>query len=339
MNPNPKSPTISIKDIARMAGVSKTTVSFIINGKAKEHQISTETIQKVQSIVEQMQFVPNEFARGFRLKQTKTIGLVVGDVYNHFLSLLEKTIEIEARNQGFNLVIASSDDDPELESRAIQSFLSRSVDALILVSVYSDNKIHQQLNTRNIPIIYLDRVVTGRHVTCVTTDNYAGAFKLTEQFASQSCRHIAFIGGRPSISTSSERFRGFQAALEHYHLPYSPDLIVHGEFTVEAGYLATKQLFSAAHIYPDAIFTASYTLLEGLFQYAREFNLNILQRIKLATFDDHPLFDFLPFKVNSVQQNTELMGKTAFDLVLQAIRGNRNLENVVIPPKFIIRQS
>ncbi|MBN1782247.1 LacI family DNA-binding transcriptional regulator [bacterium] len=320
-----------------MAGVSKTTVSFIINGKAGEHQISAETIRRVQAVIDEHGYVPSEFARGFRLRQTRTIGLVVGDVNNRFLSLLEKTIETEIRNTGFNLIIASTEDNAELETEAIRTMLSKFVDALILVSVHPDNMEHNRLNTRGIPIVYLDRMVEGQNTVCVTTDNYAGAFQLTEQFTRQSLKRIAFIGGLETLSNSKDRYRGYEDALKQAGIDPDPALVIHGEFTVEGGYHSAEQLLTQKSGQPDAILTASYTLLEGLLQYMHNHDPDLLGRIKLATFDDHPLLDFMPFKINAVLQDANTLGKAAFDCVMKSIHGEGPVESLVVPPMLIIR--
>ncbi len=337
MSKNNTDRQVSIVDIAERAGVSKTTVSFILNGKAEEHRISAETIKRVQDIIREFHFEPNEFARGFRLKQTKTIGLVIGDINNRFLSQLEKTIEIEARNQGYNLIISSSEDDAELENKVIDTLLHRVVEALILVSVHSDNQKHLELNKRSIPVVYVDRKIDGKDLLSVTSDNQLGAYQLTEHFIEQSINRIAFIGGLEHLSTNSERFSGFHNAFNANHLQVDSSLVVHGEFTAEGAFASSQKLFESLDQYPEAIFTASYTILEGLLAYLKQYHPEGLEKIRIATFDDHPLLDYLPFKINSAVQDSELMGTTAFDLVMRLLKGETDMKPVVIPPKLIFR--
>ena len=115
------------------------------------------------------------------------------------------------------------------------------------------------------------------------------------------------------------------------------ELVIHREFTVEAGYQSAEQLLTKAKAQPDAILCASYTLFEGFLQFLKTFDTKRLTKIKLATFDDHPLLDFLPFKVNSVCQDAQSLGKTAFNLVYESLQGKQNLHSVVVPSQLIVR--
>ena len=329
--------SLSIQDIAKLAGVSATTVSFIINGKAKDYNIRRETISKVQKIIEKYQYVPNTFARGFRLQRTHTIGMVVGDVNNRFLSLLEKSIESEARKNGYHLIIVSSDDDPDLEQEAIENLISKAVDALIIITVLQDDSLHRQLNKNSIPLIYVDRHIESANSPYVATDNKYGGYCLTKRFIQQGYRRIAFIGGDHTTSTNRDRFSGYCTALHEHQIKYDDNLIIHGGFSAQAGYQSAKTLFSRLCEKPEAVFTSSFTLFEGMLNYFQKADVNCLHNIRMATFDDHPLLDFLPFPVNSALQEYTSVGENAFQLVLNALNGRPAAEKTIIKPKLIYR--
>ncbi|MDZ7723496.1 MAG: LacI family DNA-binding transcriptional regulator [candidate division KSB1 bacterium] len=290
----------------------------------------------MQSVIRENQFIPNRLARGFRLQQTHTIGMVVGDVDNRFLALLEKSIESSARQQGYHLIVVSSDDDPDLEQQAVQNLISKSVDALIIITVLQDTSLHQQLNKNNIPIVYVDRYIK-KSDPFVATDNVYGGYELTRRFLSQGYKRIAFIGGEESTSTNRDRFRGYCKALQNHQIEPDPDLIIHGDFTSEGGYQSTRTLFSRLQQKPDAVFTSSFTLFEGMLSYFKETDPSFLRRIRMATFDDHPLLDFLPFPVNSALQEYTAVGKNTVQMLLNALNGVSDIKSAIIKPRLIYR--
>jgi LacI family sucrose operon transcriptional repressor len=328
---------VSIDEIARLAGVSKTTVSLILNNKAEQHRISPATEQNVKRITKRMGYRPSALARGFRMKRTSTMGLIVGDVKNWFSSLLEKSIEEEARRHGFNLVIASSNDDASVEREVVADLTARSVDALIVVSVHRNNGEYRKININKTPVIFVDRRVSGPGSVCVESDNFNAARNLIRNLFRQGHRNIAFIGGIRDFPTNKDRYKGYLAA--HVRSGKTPfgQLRQHGSFTPESGYHSARKLFTGHGIMPDALFTASFTLLEGVLLYLKELRKKDRPRIKIATFDDHPLLDFLPFGIDSVKQDCTVMGRSAVELALKAIKGERPLKNRIIKSTMIVR--
>jgi LacI family fructose operon transcriptional repressor len=326
----------SLEEIARLAGVSKTLVSLVISGKAVQYRIHPKTIRRVQSIVKKQGYYPNQYAQGLRLKKTRTIGLVVGDITNRFFSLLEKSIEAAAYQSGFNLIIASSEDNAKKEETVFTNLLSKSVDAVIMASVMPDNRLHSRLNRGNTPVVYVDRKVRGRNTACIVSNNFKGAQALTGRFIAQGLRHIAFIGGVPEFATHIERLQGYKSALKKYNIPVRPNLVSHGYFTPESGYKQVSRFLSRKNSV-QAIFTASYTLFEGLLLYIREKGFESVKQVRLGTFDDHPVLDLLPIRVDSVKQDADTMGKTAFNLALSVLEGRKGIKGKVLDTELIIR--
>jgi LacI family sucrose operon transcriptional repressor len=325
---------VTIQNVAKAAGVSKTTVSLVLNGKALQHRIGPGTVRKVRAAARKLGYAPSRFARGFRLQKSGTVGLIVGDTANYFFSLLEKSVETEARRHGYNILIACSNDNPRTETEALKDLLDRQVDAVIIASVHRDNREHRRLNVKKIPVVYVDRKIAGKNTVSVTSKNFEGAFKLVSRLIKTGHRRIAFIGGPKRVSTSVERYKGYRSALKKHGITARPRIIHSRDFTTASGYASGRRIPAAC----DAVFAASYTLLEGLLRYFKKHAASIPYKIKIAAFDDHPLLDLLPFGINSMRQNTEKIGRTAFRSALKAVNGKKGIKSRRIMPKTIIRR-
>jgi len=324
----------TLADIARLAGVSKTAVSLVINHKAQANRLSPRTVEKIRRLVKQHNFAPSQFARGFRLRSTRTVGLVVSDLTNRFSSLVAQSVEATARPHGFHLVIGSTQDDPGREKEVVRTLLAQSVDGLILSSVQTDGRLHRQIVSHGRPVVYYDRLVPGVRAPAVATDNYAAAQGLARHLLSRGFQRIAFIGGLAHVSTEQERLAGFKDALRPSGL--KPACILAADFSIAAGAALAGRLLQDKKPLPDAVFTASFTLLEGFLSHLKK-SRGLPPAFGLATFDDHPLLDLLPFPVASVQQDCEKMGQEAFRLFLASREGKKTPPPVRLPAELIIR--
>ena len=323
----------SIDTIAHLAGVSKTTVSMVINGKAEQNRISKATQDKIAQIIAEQKFTPNLYARGLRLQSTKTVALVVPDFLNPFFNELSDHLMRCARLADYNLVVATTEDDPMIEKKVVEDLLSRSVEAIFLSSVLQS----AFWDSFKSPIIYIDRKIENGF--SVTTDNELGAYQLTEHFIKDGCRRIAFIGGNPLLSTSSERLTGYRNAHINHSISTNDELILQSEFTAAYGYQSAQSLFDGKANPPDAIFSASYVILEGVLRYFSEKStaFSKTETPRLGTFDNHPLLDFLRYPVCSVQQNTQELAETAFSLFRTILNKTAQVQNSIIKPRLIIR--
>jgi LacI family transcriptional regulator, sucrose operon repressor len=326
--------TSSLQQIARLSGVSTTTVSLVINNKHQKYRIAPATVKKVLAVVRDRRYLPNQYARGFRLQRTGTIGLVVGDVTNWFFSLIEQSIEEEARAQGFNLIIASSDDDPARESETVEALLSKSVDGLILASVHPDARNHQAANRKKTPFVYIDRRIRGAS-EYVVSDNRQATVNLMRRWISAGVRCPAFIGGGTLFWTHNERLAGFRDAFRKAGIPARNALIFEGNFKPDFGYYCMARLLKQKPL-PDAVFTASFTLLSGVLGCLKEAGFQ-KPSFKLGTFDDHPLLDLLEIPVDSIAQDCAKIGKAAFSMLLNRMHEGK-ISSCVVKSKIITRE-
>jgi len=286
---------VKLSDIARLAGVSVTTASYVINGKAEQQRISSSTVDRVRAVVEAHGFTPNPQAAGLRSRHTRTLGFILPDLENPSYARIAKQLEQGARARGYQLLIASSDDQPESERQLQQLFRARRCDALFVASCLpAEDDSYRELQNKGMPVIAIDRRAAPRS--------------------------IALLGARPELSVSQARAGGFDEALQGY----AGDVRRYqGEaFSRACGQRLMQQLIDDLGGLPDALVTTSYVLLQGVFDTLQARPADSRQ-LQLGTFGDNQLLDFLPLPVNAMAQQHGLIAATALELALAAIEEKR----------------
>lgn len=308
---------MKLSDIARLAGVSVTTASYVINGKAEQQRISSTTVERVRAVVEEHGFTPNPQAAGLRSRHTRTLGFILPDLENPSYARIAKQLEQGARARGYQLLIASSDDAPESELQLLKLFRARRCDALFVASCLpADDDSYCQLQDLGMPIIAIDRTMDPTRFCSVISDDCEASFNLTRSLLQPVPRQIALIGARPELSVSQARAAGFTQALEGFE---GEVLIEHGAaFSRECGRRLIDDLLARLGHFPEALVTTSYVLLQGMFDALLE-HPNQQPPLRLATFGDTQLLDFLPLPVNAMGQQHQLIAEKALQLALAAI--------------------
>ncbi|MGL5996997.1 MAG: catabolite repressor/activator [Pseudomonas proteolytica] len=308
---------MKLSDIARIAGVSVTTASYVINGKAEQQRISSATVERVRAVVEEHGFTPNPQAAGLRSRHTRTLGFILPDLENPSYARIAKLLEQGARARGYQLLIASSDDDAKSERQLLQLFRARRCDALFVASCLpaSDDS-YRELQAKGLPVIAIDRVMAPEQFCSVVSDDRQACQQLTSSLLQPLPRQIALIGAHPELSISQERAAGFQQALHDFK---GDILIEHGDaFSRDCGRQLMEELLQRLGHLPDALVTTSYVLLQGVFDALHDFPLKS-RSLRLGTFGDTQLLDFLPLPVNAMAQQHALIADTALRLALAAI--------------------
>ena len=206
-----------------------------------------------------------------------------------------------------------------------------------MASVMKKDRIPRDTSRKRIPTIYIDRQIEAENVSCVTSDNLKGAYDLVNHMCSQGLSEIYYIGGLRSISTMKDRLKGYRKALRDNNVPYNDKKVFHGDNSTPSGYRIAEKIYAQKKGFPEAVFTASYTLLEGLLKFIAETNGNIPGNLRIGTFDDHPLLNYLPAKIPSVQQDCDGIINSAIDLILGGLMGRKSVEHRTIPAKLIVR--
>ena len=308
---------MKLSDIARLAQVSVTTASYVINGQAERRRISPATVERVLAVVEQHGYRPDQQAAGLRRGQSRCLGFILPDLENPSYARLAKLLEQKARAAGYQLLIASSDDDPASERQLLELFRSRRCDALIVASCLPpDDPLYRRLVAGGLPVIAVDRALDAAHIRSVVSDDEQAGAQLTASLLTPPPRHIALLGARPELVISQARERGFRQTLAGFAGHVS---VLHGEqFSRACGKRQMQQLLAAGDP-PDALVTTAYVLLEGVLDALRERGNESWPALRLATFGDTQLLDFLPLRVNAMSQQHERIAERVLHWALQAV--------------------
>ncbi|RUR30678.1 catabolite repressor/activator [Vreelandella nanhaiensis] len=318
---------MTLADIARLAGVSRTTASYVINGQAEQRRISLATIEKVMTVVRQHQYQINPQAAALRRGSSRLLGLIVPDLENISYARLAKRLERGAREQGYRLLIVSSDDCAQSERALALALRAQRCEALITASCLADSDpFYAELINDGWAVVGMDRGLDSQRFVSVVSDDRGAAEQLTRSVLFEGVRRVAWMDAMPGLSISRERRAGFQAALQARNI--EPVYLSGARYEREEAVRLARQLLDEAKPV-DALVTASYTLMEGVFDtfLARG---GLSSRIKLATFGDHPLLDFLPQPVNSAFQDYDRIAELTLCSALEAARGERHVGQQVV---------
>lgn len=294
MNPLPKTRSYTMRDVARLAGVSVATVSAVVNGKQVVRPV---VVARVQDAMKALNFHPDHVARSLRVKKTMTIGAVVPDFSSGFFVDVLRGIEDVARGLGYSVLLCNSDDNIDQEQRHLRALLSRRVDGILLAStdLYSIADTHIRSAT---PIVLFDRVPPVYRGPAVVVDNVEAAYRATEHLIDLGHSRIAFIAGRLDLSTASARAEGFRKALEDRHLPLNGAYFKRGDYHAESGYRNGLELFRLPDP-PTAIVCSNGLMTLGLLRAMHELTVRCPEQISIIGFDE-PAPDTYGFNLSTL---------------------------------------
>ncbi|QTP55967.1 catabolite repressor/activator [Billgrantia sulfidoxydans] len=319
---------MTLAEIARLAGVSRTTASYVINGKAAERRISQDTVDRVMAVVHEHRYRVDAQAAALRRGSSRTLGLIVPDLENVSYARLAKRLERGAREQGYQLLIVGSDDQPDAERDLALSLRAQRCEVLITASCLPmDDPFYGELLQGGLPVVAVDRGFDpGRFASVVSNDREA-AEQLTRSLLDESVTRIAWLDAVPALSISRERRAGFQRALAGHGA--TPLILGAERYDRADGARLMRELLEHDGL-PDAVVTASYTLLDGVFDVLLEEG-GLPQALRLATFGDSRLLDFLPLPVNSAVQDHDRMAAMVLTCALAASQGDYRVGQQVVP--------
>ncbi|AEX24448.1 MULTISPECIES: catabolite repressor/activator [Vibrio] len=326
---------MTLDEIAKLAGVSKTTASYVINGKAQKYRISEKTQKRVMAVVDEHNYKPDHAASALRAGNSRSFGLIIPDLENTSYARLAKLIEQNSRKAGYQILIGCSDDDPETEQKVAEALISRRIDALFVASgMPNANEFYLKLQNSGTPVIALDRPMDDEHFCCILSEDFDAALELTESVLSNEINSVGLIGALPDLQISKERELGFRSACQQGNKTVQ---VGYGQqFSREEGKKVLEKWLADDHL-PDAIVTTSYTLLEGVLDMMLE-QPDLMSKVRLATFGDNRLLDFLSVKINSLPQQFEVIADSAMELALNASAKRYKPGVELIPRKIVKRQ-
>jgi LacI family transcriptional regulator len=305
----------TIVDVARIAGVSASTVSHVVNGT---RNVNDETRARVQEAILRTGYVRDAAARAMRRSRTDSVGLVVSDTGQPVFAEMIRGVEHEASKHGMTLLLANSAEDPAHEVRALKALAERRVDGLIIApSAGSDLAGLHAWRKGGTPIVLLDRL-GAKNVDQVGVDNIEPMSDLVSHILDHGHRRVALLAGDLAVATLAERREGYLQALAAHGIRVSHDLIVTGSGSAEDTEAAAIQLLSRPDR-PTALVTASTPMAAGALRAARKLGLRIPEDLAFAAFDNLPFGDLFTPPLTTVDQPGAEIGRAAMRLLLRRI--------------------
>lgn len=334
---------ISLADVAKSLGVSKTLVSLVLNGRGDEKGINKDTQKRVLEKVKELNYKPNQFARGLRVGKSNTIGLVVADISNSFYAKMCRSIEDHCNEHGYNLMICSSDEKPEKESELIQMLIDRQVDGLIISTTQSNNKDIQLLQRNDFPFVLIDRKDGENKTPFVGVDNTEGAKKVIDHLIKLGNKRIGHFTITPThLSTIKDRTTGYKEALKENGIEVDMNLVREISFDniKKDVYKEVKELLSPP-LSISSLFVANNNIAVACLECFKEMNIRIPQDIALVSFDDIDAFKLSYPTITAVSQPVEEMGKKSVKILIDAINkgGKVDAKEIILPTSLEIRRS
>ena len=330
-----------LKDIAKDLGVSVVTVSKVLRNHP---DIAEKTRKRVLKRMREVNYQPNLAARSLVTGRTWTFGLVVPDLLHPFFADIAKAISVEARKQGYSLLISSSDEDPELEAQEIRQLLARRVDVILVASAQPSADGFGIIEEHKTPYILIDRRFVDFEANFVGVDDEAVGMLATSHLLEQQCRYVAHIRG-PNVSTAIGRLEGYKRALAKRKLAPLPGHVISlgrsGDHTGEkGGYEAARQLLTTG-TRPDGIFCFNDPCALGAMRAILDAGLRIPEDVAVVGCGNLSYSDFLRVPLSSVDQGSESIGKSAADLALRiAHRKTKTKPRAeFISPRVVVRAS
>lgn len=307
--------SLTLHDVAALAGVSIATVSAVVNQKSS---VGEKSRQRVEAALQQLDYRPHPLARSLKTGRSHAIGLVVPDITNPFFPEAMAGIEAVARSRGYSVLLANSNEDPAQERQNLHFLHSRRVDGIVLVCA-SGGVDYAPFTSSHCPIVFMDRLPAGKvSAPSVIVDNAGAARRATQHLLALGHERIAIIAGRLDLSVGSGRLAGFKQALRSARLPLRPEYLQLGDFQPDSGYRAGLHLMSLAEP-PTAVFACNNSMTLGLMRALAERQIDCPERVSVLAFDDFPWAAHFRPELTTVAQPVLELGRQAMRLLLAAI--------------------
>lgn len=327
----------TIKHVAARAGVSFTTVSHVLNGTRR---VSDAARERVERAVAEMGYAPSAVARALKMSETCILGVLVPNITNPFFAELTRGIEDCCRRTDYSVFLCNSDDDPERQSRYLQTLLGRRVDGLLLAAAAGDSAaLAERLAPTRVPTVVVDRDIPGLGADLVRVDHQAGAELAVEHLLALGHRRIACLSGPSEFAVSRARVAGWREAMARAGIAPEPGWLLEGDFSAAAGHALTTQLL-ARGLGVTAIFAGNDLLGIGALRAAAEGGIAVPGRLSVIGFDGIDLGAYSYPALTTVGHPIRALGERAATVLLERIAGGpAPRREVVLAPALLARES
>lgn len=328
-----KSQAPTLVDVAREAGVSLKTASRVLN---HSKNVSEDKVIRVKEVMERLGYRPNELARGLKAQRSAAIGMIVPNLSDPFTANAVRGLQEVARENGYVVILASSDGDPDLERSEIQTLVGRQIDGLVIAPADSRKDSFGDIIPAGVHVVTFDQLIRNVEHDSVTVTNRCSTQEATEHLLRHGLRRIVAIGARAHLYTCKERVAGYRAAMKAARLTPRICLVEH-ENSLTAEWLA-EEVFRLQDA--DAILTLNWVCTMRTLRGLRQLGVKAGGDIPLLSFDDFDLADMLTPGLSVVRQPAEMLGREAARLLFERLRepGGKP-RSVILPTSLIIRES
>lgn len=326
---------VSIKDIARVAEVSHSTVSRALHDSPL---ISEETKARVQHIAQEMGYSPSAIARGLVTKRTQTLGLVVTTIADPFVAEVVQGIEERALDEGYSIILCQSQSDPDREIAAVEILREKRVDAIIVTASRVGSLYLPRLEELSVPVVLINNQQEGRYVYSVGTDNVQGGQLAARYLLELGHTRLGYITGPEWAAQSKLRLEGARQALRAQGLDFDPALIAQGDGRCEGGQEAMAQLLRHTAP-PTAVFCYNDLTAIGAMGAVQHSGRRVPDDISIIGYDDIAYTSYVAPPLTTVRQRKYEMGYQATEMALALLDGGEAVENVLVPGELVLRES
>jgi DNA-binding LacI/PurR family transcriptional regulator len=333
--------SITIKDVAKEAGVSPSTVSRVISNHPR---ISPATTAKVKKIMDDLGYHPNVMAKSLVSKTTKTLGLILPRpaeelFLNLFFPEFIRGIVTQATRAGYDLLMTSGASEREEVDAITRLVKGHRVDGIILLSSRQNDPVISFLHQQEFPFVLIGRSIEYPNILSIDTDNVQAAYDAASHLISLGHQRIGFVSGPPQLVVSQDRLEGYHKALRHNQLPMHSEWIVEGEFLQESGYRAMSQIMSIPES-PTALVVTDDLVAYGVLRGLSELGYSVPQDISLVSFNNISISELTSPPLSSVDIGIYHMGYTASQTLIRQIQGEKiHQERMIIPHRIVHRES
>jgi LacI family transcriptional regulator len=309
----------TMRDVARLAGVSVATVSAVINASAT---VSEARSKRVRDAMEALDYYPDQVARSLKVGKTNVVGMVVPDITNNFFAQLIRGVEDAARQQGYSVILCDSNEDPEEERRHLDTLFSRRVDG-VLIACSDPSAGYEHLMRRRFPIVFVDRIPRGMAHGGVSTDNVEAGSRATNHLIDLGHKRIAFITGQLGLSPHYGRLEGFRKAMQASGLPIREEFLREGDLKIETGRRLGIELLTL-NPRPTAIISSNNRMLLGLTGAFAELGIPCPGSVSVVGFDDSVWTEHFNPGMTVMAQPAFEIGTAAFTMLLSRMQSGED---------------
>src|SRR5579883_1549158 len=334
----PEHAKYTMRDVARLAGVSTSTVSAVLNGTVP---VSPGRKKRVMEAMAALDYHPDAIARSLKTGKTNVIGIVVPDITNAFYPEVVRGAEAAAQRAGYSVLLCDSNEDPQIEAQHLAALFSRRVEG-VLMACCANSTAYDTMIRRRFPMVFVDRLPAAASEGTVSSVNIGAGYQAAKHLIGLGHKRIAMVAGHLGLSPHRDRLEGFRKAMQESHLPILDEYLLCDDVQIENGVDAGHRLLSLPTP-PTALMVSNNKLMLGILQALDEKNIRVPEQLSVIGFDDYIWNRYFSPSLTAVAQSTHEMGQQAFDLLIRIINrqpdDKQAVKNIRLSTELRVRNS